>query len=256
MLPILCALFLLPSEASASDQASSTAGDASSREAMRREISQDSRSFMMEAGLRLRSLSVPRSILSTQFTEASDDGWPIPGEDRPNVRGLAYGPEFVLKWQASNLFLYFERLDLSWEGGYWDDRDAEGDFLDGSYLLPSDNLGMYAIGADYAAEIHLIRTGQTNDWFGWSLLLGGGLGIGVVTGDIAYWESTPDSALQAYEKYEIGDPPSATAAIPRVLPVVDILAGFRFNIHDRLGLRIEGGLHNALFWGSAVDVMF
>ncbi len=230
-----------------SQTAGSTAPTASSSAAR-------SRGFDMEAGLRWRSLSIPRSILSARFTEASDDGWPLPEEDRPNVRGMAYGPEFIMKWDVSNVILYMEHLDLSWDGGYWDDRDE--DFEDGSYLIPTKNLGMYAFGADYAAEIHLVRTANTNEWFGWSILLGAGLGIGFVTGQVEYWEATEDSNLQGYEKYALGEPPSDTAKIPRVLPMVDINASMRFNIHDRVALRFEGGLHDVLYWGFATGVLF
>lgn len=214
----------------------------------------EARAFDMAAGVRVRSVSIPRSILSSRFSQATDDGWPLPDEDRPNVKGLAYGVEFALDWDVANLFLYAERMDVSWPGGYWDELDE--DFTDGSYLVPTAGLAFNGIGADYAAEVAFVKTGQTNGWFGLSLLLGAGLGISFISGDIDYWEGTPDSSLTAYEKYAIGEAPTAQARIPRVLPLVDINAGLRFNVHDRVALRFEGGLHNLFYWGSAVSVMF
>lgn len=216
-------------------------------------VSGPERPFDMEAGIRVRALSLPRSILSTRFTEGDDDGWPLADEDRPNVRATSYGLEFVLKWEVSNLFLYFDYMDVNWEAGYWDDRDD--DFEDGSYVVPTNNFGIAAFGCDYAAEVHLIETANTNGGFGMSLLLGAGLGIGFVTGQVDWWGATDNSELRGWEKYELGEDPTEQANIPLIIPVVDINAGLRFNIADRTALRVEGGLHDLLYIGGSVAVM-
>lgn len=230
------------------------------------EINKPDLPFEMEAGIRWKFMSIPRSIMSVNFTEEADDGWILPGQDRPDIKALAMGVEFVIKWDTSNLFLYMDYTSSRTQEGYWDDRDE--DFTDGSYVVPTDDLSIITVGADYMADIKLVDLSLTDNKFGMSLLLGGGLGISYVRGDVIYWEATQDSPMPSFDKYSnyltcqdstAGCPENLEPEaqnIPRVLPMIDIQAAIRFNIMDRTALRIEGGLHNLLYWGGGFDVAF
>lgn len=225
--------------------------------------------FDVEVGLRYRSLSVPNSLMAIWFTDASDDEWVLAGEDRPDIHATSIGIEYVLKWDMSNTIIYFDYISSDTDGGYWDDRDD--DWRDGSYVLPTDNLALLNLGADYMANIKLIKIEQTEGKFGLDLMLGGGLGIAYVTGDARYWEQNESSNLRSYQKYDCYmnnpvdgvqtkgncagvDTTPLVQKIPRVLPMIDVIAALRFNIMDKTAIRLEGGLHDLLFVGVGVDV--
>jgi hypothetical protein len=224
--------------------------------------------FDVEVGLRYRSLSVPNSLMAIWFTDASDDEWVLAGEDRPDIRATSIGIEYILKWDMSNTIIYFDYISSRTIAGYWDDRDD--DWRDGSYVLPTDNLALLNLGADYMANIKLIKIEQTEGKFGLDLMLGGGLGIAFVTGDVQYWEQNSDSQLRSFQKYECflnsqtNDPALQECVgqnfdpelqkIPRVLPMIDVIAALRFNIMDKTAIRLEGGLHDLLYLGIGLDV--
>jgi hypothetical protein len=54
------------------------------------------RKLDLEFGLRLRSVSVPRSLLDIWFFDEDDDNWAYI-ESRPRIRGTALGLEFGLR---------------------------------------------------------------------------------------------------------------------------------------------------------------
>jgi hypothetical protein len=144
--------------------------------------------------------------------------------------------------------------------GYWDDVEDPPNPYDGSWLKP-ERLGMVLLGADGAYEVH------ANKW--WSWLFGGGLGIGIVTGQMTEWEpgetdgSNEHDNLDAdcgttepaYERAtHCGD--DGPMKFPSVLPVIDINVATRFQISDRATIRLEGGLHDMFYGGMTVGVMF
>jgi hypothetical protein len=225
--------------------------------------------FDVEVGLRYRSLSVPNSLMAIWFTDASDDEWVRAGEDRPDISATSIGVEYILKWDMSNTIIYFDYISSRTIGGYWDDRDDDWD--DGSYVLPTDNLALLNLGADYLANIKLIKIEQTEGKFGLDLMLGGGLGVAFVTGDVRYWEQNEQSQTRSWRKYECYltnpvdgvqtkgacsgvDTTPLVQKIPRVLPMIDVIAALRFNIMDKTAIRLEGGLHDLLYLGIGLDV--
>jgi len=44
--------------------------------------------------------------------------------------------------------------------------------------------------------------------------------------------------------------------VPNAVPILDINAAIKFHFNDRANLRIEGGLHNLLYVGGALGVVF
>lgn len=210
---------------------------------------QHERGFDMEVGFRGRMVSVPKSILDIWYFDEDDNGL-----KRPDIRGYALGLEFVVKGDTANGIFYFEYMDATLQEGYWDDREEPGDHLDGDYLVPTPNLGMAALGADYAYEVHFIRTADTNGNFGLSFLVGGGLGVGFLIGDLDRWG--PEGGVPGYTRHTEGEPPDGKKDIPKVFPMVDVNAGLRFNFGDRAVLRVEGGLHTLLYYGASLGIMF
>ena len=214
------------------------------------------RAYDMEFGFRSRWMTVPDSILDIGFYNGEDQSGLHP--DRPGVRALALGVEYVLRQGPAAGIFYAEYLRSLMGEGYWDDVEDPPNFSDGTYLRP-DRLGMVALGADYAFGLPF-NPGAPNCEV--SFTFGGGLGIGFLTGDILTWESTIDpSSGQFSSAYDIlqSEPdrePDGTLRIPRVLPLVDINTGLRLLIAQKASIRIEGGLHDMLYLGGSAGIMF
>lgn len=215
----------------------------------------EGRNYDMEFGFRGRMVSVPATIMDIWYFNEKEAGWADGDRPRPRLKGAAIGVEFVVKNdKGQNGFFYFEYVDSMMGEGYWDDREDPADHGDGDYLVPSKNLGLVVLGADYAYEIHFVKTEDTNGVFGMSLLVGGGLGVEYMIGYLERWAP---GDVPANVQYDRGDPPlEHKAGIPKVLPMIDINAGLRFNFGDRLMLRVEGGLHTMVYYGAAVGIMF
>jgi|GEM_PF-1388857 len=213
------------------------------------------RNYDMEISFRGRRVGVPGSILDIWYYNEDDPGW-ADSRDRPRINGYALGLEFVVKGDSANGIFYIEYVKSLMEEGYWDDREEPHDPLDGDFLKPSNNLGMAVFGADYAYEAHFVRTDQTNGAFGLSFLVGGGLGVGVLFGNLERWGPGP-AGTPGNIRYDAGEEPDGDKdGIPPVLPMVDINAGLRFNFGDRFVVRVEGGLHTMLYYGATAGIMF
>ena len=221
----------------------------------------EGRDFDLEIGFRGRMVSVPGGVLDIAFENERGDTWPLPGEGRPRITGYATGLAFLVKGEQANSIFYVEYIKSTMGAGYFDDRDSEGadngnSPINGEYLEPSDSLGLVTLGANYAYEAHVVRSERTRKRFGWSLLVGGGLGVGFRTGSVSRW--TSEDGVPAYRRYQAGEPPDGEKANvpPSVLPMVDINGGMRFTFGDRLSVRLEGGLHTLLYYGASVGLSF
>jgi len=212
----------------------------------------DNRKLTMEVGVRVRSMTIPRSILDTWYRDQDDPEWAYV-EGRPKVGGLAMGLEYVLRSNNQNGIFYLEYVDSAMKEGYWD--DADDSYVNGDFLRPSKGLGLIGFGADYAYEGHIVTLDDTGGRFGMSMLVGGGLGVGVLAGSLDRWVYD-DQGNPSYKRYLDGVEPDSTTGIPRVLPLVDVNAGLRFHLGDRAVVRVEGGLHTMLFWGVSAGVAF
>ncbi len=212
------------------------------------------RKFDMEMGIRLRQVSVPRSVLDVWYFDQDDPNWAYIAP-RPVILGTAVGLEYLLSGNSANAIFYTEWIDSAMKDGYWDDIEEPADHMDGDYLDPSRGMGMVAFGADYAYEAHLVTTDQTDGRFGLGFMVGGGLGMGVLVGRLDRW-GPDDIGNPAYKRYLDGLPPDEDKSVPRVFPMVDVNTGLRFRFGDRVSWRLEGGLHTLLFYGTSVGVTF
>lgn len=208
-----------------------------------------------EVGLRTRRISLPRDFLDFQFTDQDSDGWPI-DTDRPYINGFAYGMEFVIQSEKTAGIIWFSYWDSNMPEGYWDEVEDPPDYADGDWLRPTPNLGLITFGGDYAYAVPMVKLSQTRQAFGMDFMVGGGLGLGLMVGQLDRWIPS-DSGEPAYVLVEQGEPPSDNPKkIPRVWPIVDVNLGFRFNFGDRVTLRLEGGLHTLLYYGGSLGFRF
>lgn len=214
------------------------------------------RTLQMEIGFRARRMTVPQALLNSWYANKDTAGWALPGEDRPKMEGWSYGLEWVFKKDHTNGFIWFDYVDSGMKQGYWDDLNEEPpNRTDGDYLVPRKNLGLVTFGGDYAYEVDMVRLNQTKGAFGLSFLVGAGLGLGVLVGQIDEWSQGTDGT-PAYQLYADGVPNQSEKKVPRYFPIVDVNLGLRFNFGDRVQLRFEGGLHTMLFYGASLGVRF
>jgi hypothetical protein len=214
----------------------------------------EARAWVYELGLRLRSLSIPASVLSGRYFDASAPNWAYI-EDRPAISGRALGFEVVVRGERANGIFYSEYIDSTMSDGYWDSVEDPPNHLNGEYLSPTVGFGVATLGADYAYAIPLIEPGNTKGTIGLSLMLGGGLGIGIVTGKIDRW-LPDDEGNPAYKLYLDGEPADDPARIPPVVPIIDAIAALRLELGQRASIRLEGGLHTVVFYGASAGVVF
>ena len=206
-----------------------------------------------ETNFRARYLSVPSSVLDIWFFDNDDDG--ANPYARPKVKAYVAGFEFVMKKDPANWIFYFEYMGNLMDEGYWDDVEKPAAHDDGDWVRP-DGMGMLSWGANYGHEIY------ATPW--WSFLFGGGLGMGVVLGDLTTWG--PGASASNAENACFSESPAyirkdhcaddGAKRVPKVLPVVDITTSTRFHFGDQANLRIDVGLHNMLYVGTSFGAVF
>ena len=212
------------------------------------------REHMFEGNVRVRYMAIPDGIMDIWFFDNDADG--ANPYARPDATAFVAGAEFVLKKKPANWIFYFEYIGAMVQEGYWDDVEKPAAHDDGDWIRP-DGFGMLAIGANYGHEIH------ATPWL--SFLFGGGLGIGFVTGDLTSWgpggsqQTTTEAPCRtespAYIRKDFC-PDDGTKSVPAVLPVVDLTTSARFHFGDQANLRVDVGLHNMLYIGTAFGAVF
>ena len=214
----------------------------------------DRRNFHMEFGFRGRWVSIPKSVMDIWYYDIEDEDWAFI-ERRPRIQGYALGVEYIVKGESANGLFYAEFIDSEINSGYWDDVEEPPDHLDGDFLDPSPGFGLIAFGVNYAYEAHILRTRDTQGRFGMSFLIGGGLGMSIMTGRMDRWGPDADGN-PSYKRFLDGVPPDEDKRLPPVYPMVDVNAGLRMNFADRYVMRFEGGLHSLVYFGTTAGVMF
>ena len=211
------------------------------------------REHLYEVNIRSRYLSVPNSLLDIWFFDNDSDGAnPYP---RPKVRAYTVGAEFVTKKGPANWIFYLEYLGNLMQEGYWDDVERPAAHDDGDWIRP-DGIGMVVLGSNYGYSV------DATDW--WSFVFGGGVGLGVMTGELTRWgpggsQATRDGdCLPESPAYTRKDacPEDGSTDVPRVLPMVDVTVSSKFHFGDQASLRLDAGLHNMLYLGTAFGAVF
>jgi hypothetical protein len=212
----------------------------------------------MEANLRFRRLGVPQSLVDAWFYD-EDDGSPY---ERPKIGANAFGAEFVLRPRAANWIFYFEYLKNTTDEGYWDDVEHDGlaDHDDGDWVRP-EGLGAFALGATVHSELRVTRDGAI---VGGGFLIGGGVGLVFVTGDLLTWHdgTNPDNAepscLPKGDSWDRVDACEVDGGkrLPRVLPMIDLSVSGKIDYKDLAHLRVDVGVHDLLFFGLAAGATF
>lgn len=210
-----------------------------------------------EVSVRARYMSMPRGLMDVWFHNSDDVGWPTPGTDRPKMIGATYGLEFDFQ-KKDALGIFYVEFGQSFVGeGYWDDReDGQQVFVDGEWIRPSKLFGGVIIGIDGAYDAQIVKMTQTNGKFSLAFEVGGGVGIAVLVGKLDKWTLDTTYGTPAYLVYDTGVEPGRKDLKSPVWPMVDVNFGLKFNFANHAVLRLEGGLHDALYLGGALGGRF
>jgi hypothetical protein len=211
----------------------------------------------MEFNFRGRMMGVPKSILDSFYFD-SDDAGANPFE-RPRLRMYVFGLEYVWKPGPMNMIFYYEYIGSGIKEGYWDDLEQPANHDDGDWLKPS-NFGVHAFGANYAYEIP-ISDETRNVWV--SMLFSAGLGVGIVSGELSVWHPGGNPTIQntclrdapAFERKNscVAD---GEVKLPGIIPIVDLTMSSRINFGERANARLDLGIHDMFYVGTAVGATF
>ena len=200
-----------------------------------------------EINFTYRSASLPSSWLDGFLSEST------------SLKTQNFGLEYVRIRDQNNWHFYYEFQQNKTRSDFWDDIDDPEDNTDGVYIAPSD-LAIHALGFQSSYEFPIqTPTVQT------SVLLGGGLGIGILTGELHRWYHDSNERAQnnsgcpstggflgAETRASLceNNPDEEDLPIP-VIPILDVSLGIRVT-YENFSSRIMFGLHNFPYWGIAL----
>ncbi len=209
--------------------------------------------FMVLA--RARAVKVPDFMLGIFFDEHASH-W------NDGVNNMSYGAEFVWRKNGEYEFsLGIDYADLSMASGFW--RES----------------GKARTSAEFTkVDMQIVSVVFSSYWF-WNVqewfspFVGGGIGPGFVLGDILKYKPIPNSPCYnqlsgsqvGYDSPEClnanGEPnagsfdvanPKIEDSIPKVLPMINISGGARFNLGKHAVLKAELGFYTYVFAGLSL----
>lgn len=213
---------------------------------------------------RYRYGAVPRGLLDIWYFDGDDGDGAALGYTRPGVSANVFGLEYTAAPEPTggpSFVGWIERIPIRMDAGYWDDKETPPDHNDGDWLQPEKGLGMWALGANYLHEVPLSSTDKPV-WV--SLAVGGGLGIGFLTGSITTWhagyhEESLDPTCGpldvAPDRYATCQP-DGEVNLPGVVPILDLSVGPKIHLTEHAMVRLDFGLHDVLFAGIAAGGSF
>lgn len=214
---------------------------------------QSDNEFMILA--RARAVKIPDFLLGIFFDEHAShwDG---------GVNNMSYGAEFVWRKNGEYEFsLGIDYADLSMASDFW--RES----------------GKSRTAAEFTEiDLQVVSVVFSSYWF-WDVqewfspFVGGGIGPGIVMGDIKKFKATPgspcynqlDANSAGYDSPEClnanGEPnpgsfdvanPKIEDSVPAVLPILNVSGGARFNLGKYAVLKLEAGFYTYVFAGASI----
>jgi hypothetical protein len=208
-------------------------------------------------GVRLRSVWVPKSILEL-FVDRAADG----------AHNYGVGVDLTRRHGTTELQVGLEYERITVGQGVWinkGDNVAMGDEAD--YVLgPSASghqLGWFTLEFTFINHAEITKS--------LSFRYGGGLGIGIITGELDHYNvicngatnSAPEPGCVAPRFGGNGtyspDPGGETQVaygLPPVFPVVNAILGLQFKPTDNVTINLEGGIRTLPFVGVSTSMFF
>ena len=202
---------------------------------------------IQDVNLTYRNASLPDGWLDSFFSNGD--------EVRPTISTQSFGLEYARTKEKTTWVLYYEFIQNQTKSGYWDDLEEPLDRSDGVWVQPID-VNMHTLGFQSLFDIN-IPVSKEN--LAVDILLGGGLGVGILTGSIERWHNGSTEYAEnnnnclpfgdaLVREALCGDNPDVDGLHIPVLPVLDLSTGVRFR-YDRFTSKIMFGLHNLPYIG-------
>ncbi|QDG52480.1 hypothetical protein FIV42_17570 [Persicimonas caeni] len=206
---------------------------------------------------RMRAIVVPDFMLDIWYDEHASH-W-------DGQANMAYGLEFVWrKVDAFEMSTAIEYADLSMPSGFWKesgDNPAEADFTEVDMQLLS-------------AVVSGYWYWDVQEWF--APYVGGGVGAGIVLGDIVRYDPVDGSTCQGELGGANGYAPNSCFGddgqpdpsqidqnsrkveddVPAVIPMINLTGGMRFNIGKYGVAKLEVGFYDYFFAGASLGAQW
>lgn len=156
------------------------------------------------------------------------------------------GPSVGLALETGDLDDTIWSFELNWtpyfpEPGNWLELGSEPSRA--TYV--ESGLHLISIDASYRRQIRFTS--------GFRAMVGGGLGIGVLAGDLETDEVLPTCTAPIAECAHWPRATAGTAELPtRVVPILHFLGGLEVDLTDTISLRAQGGFRNAFYAGLSI----
>lgn len=206
-------------------------------------------------GIRLRSVWIPKAILE-QFVERAAGG----------AQNYGFGVDLTRRRGTTELQLGFEYERVEVGQGVWinkGDNVAAGDEAD--YVLSpkasGNHLGWFTIEFTFLNHAEITKS--------IAVRYGGGLGLGVVLGELDHNNIVCVNATNAMPEpgcvpprfggqgmYTEGQETQVAYDLPPVFPVVNAIIGLEIKPTDHMTINIEGGIRTLPFAGISTSVFF
>jgi hypothetical protein len=206
-------------------------------------------------GVRFRSVWLPKSILQLFVTRAAG-----------GAHNYGAGFELTRRHGSTELQLGFEYEHVNVGQGVWINRGddvaagAEADYV----LGPNDSGHQFGWAT---VEFTFINHAELTK--GVALRYGGGLGLGILTGELDHYNIVCVGATNAAPEpgcvppryggtgmYSGGNQSPVKYDLPPVFPVVNAILGLQIRPTDKLTINIEGGIRTLPFAGISTSLFF
>ena len=212
----------------------------------------------------LSAIAEPIQDINVTYKNASlPDGWldsffSNGDEERPTIKTESFGLEYARTKDKTTWVLYYEYIQNKTKSGYWDDLEEPLDRSDGVWIKPID-VNMHTLGFQ---SIFNINIPVPQDKVTVNALIGGGLGIGILTGSIERWHNGATEYAEdnsgcvpfgdaIVREALCGNNPDVDGLPIPVLPVLDLTTGVQVR-YDRFSTKIMFGLHNLPYVGFSL----
>ncbi len=187
-------------------------------------------------GVRVRNVRIPNGLVELFVDRASGSG-----------SDLGLGFDLVRRKSDLELQIGFEYEKLSMDKGIWIEKskpipENEADFVE------FDGFGWFSIEA--TALLHTPLTSMV------ALRYGGGLGLGVLFGEVTHVDRGCTSSDPESCTIETTGGQKIAYDLPPVMPVVNAIVGVQLRPIEKMTINIEGGIRTLPFFGVSGTYFF
>jgi hypothetical protein len=196
-------------------------------------------------GARLRWVFLPKALIEVFVDHGT------------GMSSVGYGAEVITRKGDFDIVFGFEYEDIAPEAGlYLEKGDMPNSMTDGPDLVEFDGFGLLGL------DVQFVQNARLTDKV--ALRYGGGVGVGLVLGDVLQTDYYCPGATQPSDlENQTGCVPvlggknkTPSDDVPPVVPIISALFGARFQVSDGFTLNFETGFRNMFYLGVSGGYLF